>query len=113
MCNEYMKTEMAQQFLVQLSNILSRDSIVGIATGYQLKRPRGQSSSPSGVKNFLFSKLSRLALGSIQPPIQWVLGALSPGVKRQGREADHSPPTSAKVKKMSIYTSTPHGILLN
>jgi hypothetical protein len=30
-----------------------------------------------------------------------------PGVKRQGREADHSPPTSAEVKKMWIYTSTP------
>jgi hypothetical protein len=30
-----------------------------------------------------------------------------PGVKRQGLEADHSPPTSAEVKKMWIYTSTP------
>jgi hypothetical protein len=28
------------------------------------------------------------------------------GVKRQGREADHSTPTSAEVKKMWIYTST-------
>jgi hypothetical protein len=42
-----------------------------------------------------------------QPPIQWVPGALSQGVKRPGREADHSPPTSAKVKKTWIYTSTP------
>jgi hypothetical protein len=41
-----------------------------------------------------------------QPPIQWVPGALSLGVKRQGRESDHSPPTSAEVKKMWIYTST-------
>jgi hypothetical protein len=30
-----------------------------------------------------------------------------PGVKQQGREADHSLPTSAEVKKMWIYTSTP------
>jgi hypothetical protein len=29
------------------------------------------------------------------------------GIKRQGRETDHSPPASAKVKKMWIYTSTP------
>jgi hypothetical protein len=29
------------------------------------------------------------------------------GVKRPGREAEHSPPTSAEVKKMWIYTSTP------
>jgi hypothetical protein len=35
-------------------------------------------------------------------------GALSPGVKRPGHEADHSPPTSAEVKKMWIYTSIPH-----
>jgi hypothetical protein len=32
------------------------------------------------------------ALGPTQPPIQWVPGALSLGVKRPGREADHSPP---------------------
>jgi hypothetical protein len=32
---------------------------------------------------------------------------LFPGIKRPGREADHSPPTSAEVKKMWIYTSTP------
>jgi hypothetical protein len=31
--------------------------------------------------------------------------ALSPGVKWQGREADHSPPASAEVKKLWIYTS--------
>jgi hypothetical protein len=42
------------------------------------------------------------------PPIQWVPGPLSPGVKRPGREVDYSLPTSAEVKKMWIYTSTPH-----
>jgi hypothetical protein len=30
-----------------------------------------------------------------------------PGVKRQGHEANHSPPTSAQVKKKVIYTSIP------
>jgi hypothetical protein len=33
-------------------------------------------------------------------------GGSFPGVKRPGREADHSPPTSAAVKEMWIYTST-------
>jgi hypothetical protein len=28
-------------------------------------------------------------------------------LKREGREADHSPPTSAEIKKIYIYTSTP------
>jgi hypothetical protein len=50
---------------------------------------------------------SRPALGSTQPPIQWVSGAISVGVKRQVREADYSPPTSVEVKKMWIYISTP------
>jgi hypothetical protein len=34
-------------------------------------------------------------------------GDLSPELKRPGREADHSPPTSAQVKKTWTYTSTP------
>jgi hypothetical protein len=34
-------------------------------------------------------------------------GGFSPTVNRPGREADHSPPASAEVKKMWIYTSTP------
>jgi hypothetical protein len=34
-------------------------------------------------------------------------GGFFPEVKRPGREVDHSPPTSAEVKKMRIYTSTP------
>jgi hypothetical protein len=42
-----------------------------------------------------------------QPPIHWIPGALSPGVKRPDREVDHSPPASAEVKKTWIYTSSP------
>jgi len=38
--------------------------------------------------------------GPTRPPIQWVLGVLSLGVKRPGREADHSPPSSAEVKNL-------------
>jgi hypothetical protein len=58
------------QHLTRAPRILrSRDSSVGIATGYGLDGP-----------------------GSI--PAE----ALSP-IKRQGREADHSPPSSSKVKK--------------
>jgi hypothetical protein len=39
--------------------------------------------------------------------LQRVLGALSPEKKRLGREVDHLTPTSAEVKKMWIYTTTP------
>jgi hypothetical protein len=61
--------------------------------------PKGRSSSPGRLKSFLFSPASRPALGPTQLPIQWVLGALSPGVKRQGPQTHHSPPTSAEYKK--------------
>jgi hypothetical protein len=53
------------------------------------------------------STSSRLALEPTQPPIKWVSGTLSPGLKRPGLEADHSPPTIAEVKKTWIYTSAP------
>jgi hypothetical protein len=47
------------------------------------------------------TNLRLVALGHTQPPIQWLRGAPSLGVKRAGREADHSLPSSAEVKKMS------------
>jgi hypothetical protein len=71
-------------------------------------RSRGRISSPGKVKNFLFSTSSKPVLGSTQPPIQWLPWVLSLGVKRPGYEADHSPATSAEVKKTWIYISTPH-----
>jgi len=47
---------------------------------------------------FFFATASTLAVGPTQPPIQWVLGVLSPGVKQQRLGADHSHPSSVKVK---------------
>jgi hypothetical protein len=100
-------TCMSYVFYVSICYCWNRDSEVSIATGYGLDDQGVRVSSPAGLKNFQFTMLSRSALRSTQSPIQWVLGALSPGVKRPGREADHSPPASAEVKKMWVYTSTP------
>jgi hypothetical protein len=82
----------------------TRDSEVAMATGY------GLDDRGVGVRVPVGSRIvsSRPALGSNQSPIQWVPGALSPGVKRPGCEVDHSPQTSAEVRKTWIYTSTPH-----
>jgi hypothetical protein len=73
----------------------------------------GEFGSRDGKGKSFLCVSSRPALG----PTQWVQGALSPEVKRQGREADNSPPTSAEVKNTWLSTSTPpillHGIMLN
>jgi hypothetical protein len=51
--------------------------------------------------------ISRTALGPTQPPIQWVPGTLSLGVKLPGREADHSFPSSAEVKMCGVIPTLP------
>jgi hypothetical protein len=67
--------------------------------------------------NFSLHHRVKTGSGALQPPIQWVPGALSLGVKRPGREATHSPPSSAEVKNARSYTSNPpirlHGVVLS
>jgi hypothetical protein len=65
--------------------------------------------SRRGLGIFLFTTASRKALAPPQPPIQWVPGAVSIGVKRLRREADHSPPSSAEVKEqVELYLHSPN-----
>jgi hypothetical protein len=68
----------------------SRDSSVGIPTrlrpGWQISRG---SISSSGKEIFIFFITSKTTLEPTQPPTQWVSRVPSPGVKRQGREAEH------------------------
>jgi hypothetical protein len=56
-------------------------------------------------REFVFAPASRSALVPTQIPNQWVLGALSLGVKRPGSEADHSSPSSAQVKNAYVFTA--------
>jgi hypothetical protein len=42
----------------------------------------------------------------VQPPVHWLLGTLCSGVKRQGREANYNPSSSAKVRNEWIHTAT-------
>jgi hypothetical protein len=77
----------------------SRDSSVGIALGYGLDDRGSGVQFAAGLGIFLFTTASRTALGPTQPPFQWGSSRGSPKeVKRPGREADHSPPSSAEVK---------------
>jgi hypothetical protein len=55
--------------------------------------------SRQGLGIFLFIAASRQGLEPTSPHIQWETGAVSLGVKRPGREADHSRPSSAEFKE--------------
>jgi hypothetical protein len=57
----------------------------------------------------LSTTASGTTLGPTQPPIEWVSGPLSLRLKRPGREADHSPPSTAEVKEcVELYIQTPN-----
>jgi len=63
------------------------------------------------------SRLRQEIFFSLPPPIQWVPGAVSPEMKRPGREAEHSSLSSAEIKNAWRYTSTLpirlHGMVLS
>jgi hypothetical protein len=81
------------------------DGSVSVATGYRLN---GQGSIPGRGKIFILCIASTVAVEHTQPPIQWVFGAISPGVKQPGHEADHSPLSSAEVKNGQAIPVFPH-----
>jgi hypothetical protein len=64
----------------------------------------GQVLIPDKQENFLYSTESRPGLMPAQPPIQWVLRALSPEVKWLGNEA----PSSAEVNSGRVIPPFPH-----
>jgi hypothetical protein len=80
----------------------SRDGAVVIASSYGLDDRGIGVRVPVGSRIFPSPRRSDQLLG---PPN--LLSNGYGGVKQQGREADHSPPSSAEVKKMWIYSSTP------
>jgi hypothetical protein len=62
-------------------------------------RPSDRGLIPGrGERIFPVASVSRSALGPTQPPVQWVLGVLSPGLKRGwGVTLITHPPSSAEV----------------
>jgi hypothetical protein len=84
------------------------DSSVGIATGWTAGR--------AGARDFQF--LHSVQTGSGAHPTSYSMGTGGSflGGKAAGREADHSPPSSAQVKMMDLYLNSPkcfHGVVLN
>jgi hypothetical protein len=66
-----------------------------------------------------FSLHHRVHIRSEGRPTSYTMGigALSPGIKRPGRETDHSPPSSDEVKEfVELYLHSPirlHGVVLS
>jgi len=64
-------------------------------------------SIPGRGKNFCSSpKPTNDLWGPTQPPIQWVMGFLSLGIKRVGREASYSPASHTNIKNECTYIPT-------
>jgi hypothetical protein len=87
----------AFDIVLSLTRAMIAQSVQRWATGWMTWVLGFDSRRKLGI--FLFTAGSRTALGPTQPPIQWVPEAPSLGVKRPGREVDHSPPSSAEVKE--------------
>jgi hypothetical protein len=93
-------------FLLRFVLILSyRNSSVSMVTNLRAGRLGFDSLQGQGI-SLLATGVSRLTLGSIQSPMQWVPASLSMGVKRPGREGDHSISSRAEVKNAWTNTST-------
>jgi hypothetical protein len=81
---------------------------VGIVQSLRAGQPRSPGSLSDRAKHLLSSPNNVFIppLRPTQPPTQWVLAALSPKIKRMGREADHSFSSSSEVRKEWSYNSS-------
>jgi hypothetical protein len=82
--------------------------VPGIAQLYSAGQQAGCSGVPVPAGAGNFSPYHRVQTGSGPHPASYPMGTRGsfPGVKRPGREADHSPPSSAEVKNVWSYIST-------
>jgi hypothetical protein len=78
-----------------------------------LRAGRSGVRVPARTANFLFTTPARRGLRSTQHPIQRVPGGSLPGgVKRPGRESDHSPQSSAEVKNAGSLPPLPQYVFM-
>jgi hypothetical protein len=87
----------------------SRGSSGGIVSDYGLDDRIGRSRfDPRQGQIFLLALASRPALGPTQPPIQWVPGVLSPGVKSgRGVTLTTHPHLVPRLRMSRSYTFSP------
>jgi hypothetical protein len=81
-------------------------------TGYGLDDRSSRVRFPAGAGNFSLHHRVQNASGAY--PVSYPMGTRSsfPGVKRPGREADHSPPSNSEVKNAWSCTSAPQYVFM-
>jgi hypothetical protein len=79
--------------------IWNDDGAVGTVTGYWMEGARCPGSSPGRVKSVLSPTSSKISGVHPASYSNRQRGGSFPRVERPEHEADHSPPTSAEVKK--------------
>jgi hypothetical protein len=99
------ETKKDRTFEIMILPKRSWDSSVGIVMGYGLKDRR---SIPGRSKNFSLLHSVQTCSGAHPASYPMGTGALSPGVKGPGREAGHSPPSSAKAKSSGAIPPLPN-----
>jgi hypothetical protein len=92
--------------MTKLLNVRNWESSIGTAIRLQAGWPENRRTIQDSGR---FSVLHIVQTGSGVHLTSYKMGTGGsyPVVKRQAREADHSPQTNAEVKKMWIYISTP------
>jgi hypothetical protein len=82
----------------------SHDSLVSIVLSYGLDNQGSRVRFLAGAGNSSVHQCIQNSSGAHPASSKWVPGALSLVVKQPGHEADHSPPSIAKVKEcMELY----------
>jgi hypothetical protein len=79
---------------------MGRDISVGIATEYRLDAPGSSVRFPAESRGFSRFHIVQTGSEAHAAPYPVCSEAFSLEVKRQGREADHSPPSSAEIKNV-------------
>jgi hypothetical protein len=92
------RQRLGKNLLIVAMQLLGRNVTEVTNTHATIKELLDESFSMWPELLVLFSTSSRPAVEPTQPPIRKVPGAPSTGVKRPGRKADHSAPSSAELK---------------
>jgi hypothetical protein len=98
------------QFILLRLQHCQPGSSVSIVSWLRAARPGDWGSIPGkGKRIFPVASVSRLALGSTQPPVQWIPKVLSPRVKcSQGVTLATHPHLVPRSRMSRSYTSSPH-----